>query len=89
MPQSSSPLYKALLRYKFNLDRRPALLSVLRTLLVTYSALMGSLLVPPPLSPETPPEWDRHISWITVLSQNLMAAANDLRPVQVRALFLR
>ncbi|KAF9056563.1 MED7 protein-domain-containing protein [Panaeolus papilionaceus] len=67
-----------------SVDRRPALLSVLRTLLVTYSALMGSLLVPPPLSPETPPEWDRHISWITVLSQNLMAAVNDLRPVQAR-----
>jgi len=30
------------------------------------------------------PEWQRHVEWITVLSQNLMAAANDLRPMQVR-----
>ena len=29
------------------------------------------------------PEWQRYVEWITVLSQNLMAAANDLRPVQV------
>jgi mediator of RNA polymerase II transcription subunit 7 len=64
-------------------DRRPALRSVLRSLLVTYSALTGSLLAPPPVSPEVPPEWQRHVEWINVLSQNLMAAANDLRPVQV------
>ena len=30
------------------------------------------------------PDWQRHIEWITVMSQNIMAAANDLRPVQVR-----
>ena len=64
-------------------DRRPALRSVLRSLLVTYSSLTGSLLAPPPLSPEVPPDWQRHVEWINVLSQNLMAAANDLRPVQV------
>ncbi|KAF8913051.1 hypothetical protein CPB84DRAFT_1760234 [Gymnopilus junonius] len=45
---------------------------------------MGSLLSPPPTSPEVPPEWQRHVEWINVLSQNLMAAANDLRPVQAR-----
>ncbi|KAF9477526.1 hypothetical protein BDN70DRAFT_810548 [Pholiota conissans] len=66
------------------IDRRPALRSVLRSLLITYSSLMGSLLSPPPMSPEVPPEWRRHVEWITVLSQNLMAAANDLRPVQAR-----
>jgi len=66
------------------IDRRPALRSVLRSLLVTYSALTGSLLAPPPVSPEIPPEWQRHVEWINVLSQNLMAAANDLRPVQAR-----
>ncbi|KAF8973604.1 MED7 protein-domain-containing protein [Flammula alnicola] len=66
------------------IDRRPALRSVLRSLLVTYSSLTGSLLAPPPTSPEVPPEWQRYVEWITVLSQNLMAAANDLRPVQAR-----
>lgn len=67
------------------LDRRPALLSVLRSLLVTFSALTASLLAPPPSASSTaPPEWQRHVEWITVMSQNIMAAANDLRPVQVR-----
>jgi mediator of RNA polymerase II transcription subunit 7 len=63
-------------------DRRPALRSVLHSLLVTYSSLLASLLAPPPISEDTPPEWRRHVEWITILSQNLMAAANDLRPVQ-------
>lgn len=65
-------------------DRRPALLSVLRSLLVTYSALASSLLAPPPTSSSSaPPDWQRHVEWITILGQNIMAAANDLRPVQV------
>ncbi|PFH54843.1 hypothetical protein AMATHDRAFT_134468 [Amanita thiersii Skay4041] len=68
-----------------NVDRRPALLSILRSILVTYSALTASLLLPPPPPDSTiPPEWQRHVEWITVLSQNIMAAANDLRPVQAR-----
>ncbi|KXN86771.1 Mediator of RNA polymerase II transcription subunit 7 [Leucoagaricus sp. SymC.cos] len=66
------------------IDRRPALRSILRSLLVTYSSLMSSLLLPPPLSPDEPPEWHRHVDWISNLSTNLMAAANDLRPVQAR-----
>ncbi|KAG6381014.1 hypothetical protein JVT61DRAFT_5409 [Boletus reticuloceps] len=66
-------------------DRRPALLSILRSLLVTYSNLTGAILAPPPPPYSTvPPEWQRHVEWITVLAQNLMAAANDLRPVQAR-----
>jgi len=65
------------------LDRRPALRSILRSLLVTYSTLMSSLLLPPTLNPAKPPEWQRHIDWISNLAMNLMAAANDLRPVQV------
>jgi len=65
------------------LDRRPALRAVLRALLVTYSLLMGSLLVPPPTILGVKPEWERHFEWINILSQNLMAAANDLRPIQV------
>ncbi|KIJ65015.1 hypothetical protein HYDPIDRAFT_110914 [Hydnomerulius pinastri MD-312] len=68
-----------------SVDRRPALLSVLRSLLVTYSNLTGAALAPPPPPNSTvPPEWRRHVEWITVLAQNLMAAANDLRPVQAR-----
>ncbi|KAG6911587.1 hypothetical protein DXG01_011890 [Tephrocybe rancida] len=66
-------------------DRRPALLSILRSLLVTFSSLTSSLLAPPPSTASSdPPEWHRHVEWITVLSQNIMAAANDLRPVQAR-----
>ncbi|KAJ7751241.1 MED7 protein-domain-containing protein [Mycena maculata] len=68
-------------------DRRPALLSILRSLLVTYSSLTSSVLAPPPTMsvPESEaPEWQGHVEWITVLGQNLMAAANDLRPVQAR-----
>jgi mediator of RNA polymerase II transcription subunit 7 len=69
---------------KLAADRRPALLSILRSLLVTYSSLTSSVLVPPPtMSANEPPEWQGHVEWITVLGQNLMAAANDLRPVQV------
>ena len=54
-------------------------------MLVTYSHLLNALLAPPPTTSSTgPPDWQRHVEWITVMSQNLMAAANDLRPVQVR-----
>ncbi|KAF9527755.1 MED7 protein-domain-containing protein [Crepidotus variabilis] len=67
-----------------SIDRRPALQAVLRSVLVTYSSLMGSLLAPPPINPEIPPDWQHHVEWINVLSQNLMAAANDLRPIQAR-----
>jgi len=53
-------------------------------MLVTYSNLTDTMLAPPPLpSSAATPEWQRHIEWITILAQNLMAAANDLRPVQV------
>ncbi|KIM88574.1 hypothetical protein PILCRDRAFT_813529 [Piloderma croceum F 1598] len=65
-------------------DRRPALLSILRSMLVTYSKLTTSLLAPPPtVSSNATPEWQRQVQWITDLAQNIMAAANDLRPVQV------
>ncbi|KAK7694986.1 hypothetical protein QCA50_002174 [Cerrena zonata] len=33
---------------------------------------------------EQQPEWMRHVEWITILGQNIMAAANDLRPIQAR-----
>jgi mediator of RNA polymerase II transcription subunit 7 len=66
-------------------DRRVALLTILKSMLVTYSSFLGALLAPPPgATSNTPPEWHRQVEWITVLAQNIMAAANDLRPVQVR-----
>lgn len=68
-----------------SVDRRPALLSILRSILVTYSTLTTSLLAPPPTtSASAPPDWQLHVEWITLLAQNIMAAANDLRPVQAR-----
>lgn len=66
-------------------DRRVALLTILKSMLVTYSSFLGALLAPPPsTTSNAPPEWHRQVEWITVLAQNIMAAANDLRPVQVR-----
>lgn len=72
-------------------DRRPALLSVLRSLLVTYSYLTSALLAPPLTNSSrenVEPEWKRHVDWISILSQNILAAANDLRPVQVHHLHI-
>jgi mediator of RNA polymerase II transcription subunit 7 len=67
-------------------DRRPALLYILKSMLVTYSSFLSALLAPPPSTTSpTPPEWHRQVDWITTLAQNVMAAANDLRPVQARA----
>ena len=66
------------------LDRRPALLSVLRSLLLAYSSMLSSVLAPPPsLASNALPDWQRLLEWITIMSQNIMSAANDLRPVQV------
>ncbi|PIL29047.1 hypothetical protein GSI_09095 [Ganoderma sinense ZZ0214-1] len=68
-----------------SVDRRPALRSILRSLLVTYSKLLSSLLASPPTSSsEGEAEWKQHLEWINILAQNIMAAANDLRPVQAR-----
>ncbi|KAG1757783.1 MED7 protein-domain-containing protein [Suillus lakei] len=68
-----------------SVDRRPALLAVLRSMLVTYSNLTNAILAPPPpSSSSTLSEWQRQLEWTTILAQNLMAAANDLRPVQAR-----
>ena len=72
-------------------DRRPALLSIMKTMLATYSHLLNALLMPPPTTssgPTAQPEWVRRVDWINVMAQNLMAAANDLRPVQVRCILV-
>ncbi|RPD76076.1 hypothetical protein L226DRAFT_461028 [Lentinus tigrinus ALCF2SS1-7] len=68
-----------------SVDRRPALRSILRSMLVTYSKLLDSLLAPPPTSSShIEAEWKQHLEWINVLAQNIMGVANDLRPVQAR-----
>ena len=67
------------------LDRRPALQSILRSMLVTYSHLLKALPLPPPNpQSEEEPEWRKYVEWLTIMSQNIMSAANDLRPVQAR-----
>jgi len=67
-------------------DRRVALSTILKSMLVTYSSFLGALLAPPPsAASSTAPEWHRQVEWIKTLAQNIMAAANDLRPVQARA----
>ena len=54
-------------------------------MLVTYSHMLNALLAPPPTMTNTaPPEYVRYLEWIAVMAQNIMAAANDLRPVQAR-----
>jgi len=59
-------------------------------MLVTYSSFLGALVAPPPSAASSaPPEWHRQVEWIKVLAENVMAAANDLRPVQVRRWLLR
>lgn len=70
-------------------DRRPALQAVLRTLLHTFSSFLSSILAPPPSqtsdqTSDVPPDWQRLVEWMRVMGQNIMGAANDLRPVQVR-----
>ncbi len=42
-----------------------------------------SLLAPAPINADVPPEWGRHAEWIDVMAQNMMFAANELRPIQV------
>ena len=71
-------------------DRRPALQSVLRSLLQTYSSFLSSILLPPPSQVNsTQPDWQRLVEWMRVMGQNIMGAANDLRPVQVICLEFR
>ncbi|KAJ3556059.1 hypothetical protein NM688_g2237 [Phlebia brevispora] len=68
-----------------SIDRRPALLTILKSMLVAYSHLLNALLAPPPTTSSTvPPDYPRYLEWITVMAQNIMAAANDMRPVQAR-----
>ena len=82
---SCSPAWQGKLTARmFFEDRRPALLTILKSILVSYSHLLSALLAPPPTASSTaPPDYLRHVEWIAVMSQNIMAAANDMRPVQV------
>ncbi|KZT01728.1 uncharacterized protein LAESUDRAFT_730918, partial [Laetiporus sulphureus 93-53] len=68
-----------------SVGRRPALRFILRSMLVRYSHLLDALLAPPPTAPSTgASEWEQQTEWINILAQNVMAAANDMRPVQAR-----
>jgi len=68
-----------------SIDRRPVLQTILRSLLLSYSYLLKSILLPPPsIHTQDLHDWHRHLDWITVMSQNIIAAANDLRPAQAR-----
>ncbi|KAL0951461.1 hypothetical protein HGRIS_008149 [Hohenbuehelia grisea] len=66
-----------------SVDRRPALLSILRSLLVAYSNLISTALIPPISGGYE--AWNTQADWLTTLAQNLMGAANELRPMQARA----
>ncbi|KAF8341294.1 MED7 protein-domain-containing protein [Cantharellus anzutake] len=69
--------------YKAGNDHREDLHKMLRTILVTYHRLVGALLIPPhPVAQE--PEWVQHMEWIRIVTLNMVAAVNELRPVQAR-----
>jgi mediator of RNA polymerase II transcription subunit 7 len=79
--------FKACLIYILPPDRRPALQAVLRTVLHTYTSFLSSILQPPPSqTSDVPPDWQRLVEWMRIMAQNIMGAANDLRPVQVSLL---
>ena len=47
--------------------------------------MLKTLPLPPPNpQSEEEPEWRKYVEWLTIMSQNIMSAANDLRPVQAR-----
>jgi len=50
---------------------------------VAYSNLINAALVPP--TGGGVEAWQTQADWITTLTQNLMAAANELRPMQARS----
>ncbi|TFK30836.1 hypothetical protein FA15DRAFT_699260 [Coprinopsis marcescibilis] len=64
-------------------DRRPTLVAILKSLLVTYSNVIALLVESPPAD-DAVPEWQRQVEWIVLLSQNLTNAANNIRPMQAR-----
>ncbi|KZW03574.1 hypothetical protein EXIGLDRAFT_758922 [Exidia glandulosa HHB12029] len=71
-----------------SVDRRPHLKSILRTLLSSYTQLLDAVVQPPPTTSmggdAAVPEWQAHLQWMHTMGQNLMAAANELRPAQAR-----
>ncbi|KAF9514201.1 hypothetical protein BS47DRAFT_1343289, partial [Hydnum rufescens UP504] len=73
--------------YPKGTDHRPALQKLLQTLLLEYHSLVGALLIPPPpILPDVPQEplWAKHIDWIGLVALNMVAAVNELRPIQAR-----
>ncbi|KAF9503898.1 hypothetical protein BS47DRAFT_1386358 [Hydnum rufescens UP504] len=73
--------------YPKGTDHRPALQKLLQTLLLEYHSLVGALLIPPPpMLPDVPQEplWAKHIDWIGLVALNMVAAVNELRPIQAR-----
>ncbi|KAI6031580.1 hypothetical protein BKA83DRAFT_4202497 [Pisolithus microcarpus] len=72
-----------------SVDRRPALLSIIRSLLVTYSNLIGAIVAPPPPPfSQVPPEWHRHVEWITARGnlEHMMQRQLDIRQEETRAI---
>lgn len=53
--------------------------------MVTYNELLGALLIPPSHDPTVlqPPEFTQHLDWLRLNATNMIAAVNELRPVQV------
>ncbi|KAI5477729.1 Mediator complex, subunit Med7 [Pseudohyphozyma bogoriensis] len=67
-------------------DRTTSLLTLLRTMLVTYTTLISSLLAPPPSitvpQPAEPPDPERLVNHIRLISINMHFLVNELRPGQ-------
>ncbi|KAJ8488322.1 hypothetical protein ONZ45_g13992 [Pleurotus djamor] len=57
----------------------------MKDIMPSLGEIGGTQLYPEDPSAEAPPEWGRRAEWIDVLAQNMMFAANELRPIQARA----
>lgn len=90
-----SPFWRRLIPFALLLytctDRSSSLLNLLRTLLLTYTQLLTSLLSPPPSltsvppgAPEPPTDPERLVEHTRLIGVNMHHLVNELRPVQVR-----